>query len=116
MEDRCRPTTRLVFELIAIEKINSKDEQLYILQMVAESPHNNYIKQQRILFLSDIQNKENREANHHRYGEKRCNLVHCVINFEERIILILFLFKIHVMATMIFDDVSLFDGRINLFL
>jgi hypothetical protein len=39
MEDRCRPTTRLVFELIAIEKINSKDEQLYILQMVAESPH-----------------------------------------------------------------------------
>jgi hypothetical protein len=46
MEDRCRPTTRLVFELIAIEKINSKDEQLYILQMVAESPHNNYIKQQ----------------------------------------------------------------------
>jgi hypothetical protein len=61
----------LVFELVAREKIDSKEGQLNILQIIGERPYNNYIKQQTdFIFIA-----------YPKQGKLRSNLVHCVINF-----------------------------------
>ncbi|CAI8615782.1 unnamed protein product [Vicia faba] len=59
---------RRVFELVAKDRLNSKEGLLHILQVIAENPNNNAILREADLIFADIRNKGIRDADLDEYS------------------------------------------------